>query len=184
MCRHLLEKTIVLANIILARCRAMWFRIAGARIGNKCSLGSRVHLQRPWTISIGCRTTLESDVWLKIEDDSASVEIGQFTFLGRGCEIDCTKSVVIGDRCLIAPNVFITDHNHNIGRHSFIADQGCTAKAVLIGNDVWIGAHAVILPGVTLESGSVIAAGAVVTKNVPGHEVWAGIPARRISERR
>jgi acetyltransferase-like isoleucine patch superfamily enzyme len=132
---------------------------------------------------MGQRTTLEDNVWIKVEDDNARIVIGEFVFLGRGCEIDSTLSVTIGNKTLIAPNVFITDHNHNINRHQMIVDQGCTAKAVVIQDDVWIGAQAVILAGVIIHRGAVIAAGAVVNRNVPEYEVWGGVPARRISVR-
>lgn len=90
---------------------------------------------------------------------------------------------MIGDRTLIAPNVCITDHNHNIRRDRLIADQGCSGAAVRIADNVWIGTQAVILPGVVIGKGVVIAAGAVVTKDVPEYETWGGVPARRIGER-
>jgi len=56
-------------------------------------------------------------------------------------------------------------------------------KEIKIGNDVWIGAHAVILPGVTINDGSVIAAGAVVTRDVPPYSVVGGVPAKAIKQR-
>ena len=178
-----LENVTNLSRLMLSRIRAIRYRFAGARIEAKCTFGSRVRLQRPWAVFIGQRTTLEDHVWIKVEDNDAQVKIGEFVFLGRGCEIDSTLSVTIGNKTLIAPNVFITDHNHNINRHQLIVDQGCTAKAVVIQDDVWIGTQAVILAGVNIHQGAVIAAGAVVNQNVPAYEVWGGVPARRISVR-
>lgn len=64
-----------------------------------------------------------------------------------------------------------------------IVAQGLEIKSVVIGNDVWIGAHAVILAGVAIGDGSVIAAGAVVTKDVAPYSVVAGVPARVIKKR-
>ena len=183
MLQRLFARAAILTHLTFSRFRAIRYRIFGARIGRKCSFGCRVHLQRPWTVSIGCRTTFEADVWLKVEEDSARVKIGQFAFLGRGCELDCTRSIVIGDRSLIGPNVFITDHHHNIRRDSLISEQGCSSRPVVIGNDVWIGTKAVILPGVTVHDGAVVGAGAVVTRDVPPYEIWGGVPARKIKER-
>lgn len=167
----------------MSRARVWLHRVKGVNAAAKCNFGHRVRIDRSWTVSMGKRTTLEDNVWLKVEDDDARIVIGEFVFLGRGCEIDSTLSVTIGNKTLIAPNVFITDHNHNINRHQLIVDQGCRAKAVEIHDDVWIGAHAVILAGVKIHQGAVIAAGAVVNRNVPAYEVWGGVPARKISVR-
>lgn len=180
---RVLENAKNLTRLVFSRVRAIMCRFAGAHIEAKCTFGSRVRLQRPWAVFIGQRTTLEDHVWIKVEDNDAQIKIGEFVFLGRGCEIDSTLSVTIGNKTLIAPNVFITDHNHNINRHQLIVDQGCRAKAVEIHDDVWIGAHAVILAGVKIHQGAVIAAGAVVNRNVPAYEVWGGVPARKISVR-
>lgn len=133
---------------------------------------------------MGQRTTLEESVWIKAEDDQAQIRIGSFAFLGRGCEIDSTISVMIGDGTLIGPQVFITDHNHKTCRQQPIAEQGCSGAPVVIDNDVWIGTQVVILPGVTVHHGAVIAAGAVVTKDVPAFEIWGGVPAAKIGERK
>jgi acetyltransferase-like isoleucine patch superfamily enzyme len=87
--------------------------------------------------------------------------------------------IIIGDNCMISQFVSIVASNHSIARGSPIRDQPWDTKSnrICIGDDVWIGTHAVILPGVTLGTGSVIGAGAVVTSEIPGYAVAAGIPA-------
>ena len=89
--------------------------------------------------------------------------------------------VRIGDYCMIGPNTLITTVNHPLtpkGRRERLA-QG---KPVTIGNDVWIGGNCTILPGVTIGNNVIVAAGAVVTKDVPDNCVVAGVPARKIKE--
>ena len=89
------------------------------------------------------------------------------------------REVTIGDNVMIAPNTLITTVNHPLnpmGRRKHLG----IAKPVKIGNDVWIGANVVILPGVTIGNNVVIAAGAVVTKDIPDNVLVGGIPAKII----
>ena len=94
--------------------------------------------------------------------------------------LDIAK-VTIGDHVMIGPNVDIYTVNHPLdkeGRRHYHA----TALPVTIGNDVWIGGKATILPGVTIGDNVVVAAGAVETKDVPANTIVAGVPARVIKE--
>ncbi len=94
--------------------------------------------------------------------------------------------VYVGDGCLISQFVSIIGSNHSLAPGSFIQDQpwDVNRKRIMICQDVWIGTHAVILPGVQLGAGSVIAAGAVVTSDVPENAIAAGVPARIIGYRK
>ena len=87
--------------------------------------------------------------------------------------------ISIGNSCLISQFVSIIGSNHGIAMGMPMRDQpwDTTRSTVTIGNDVWVGTHAVILPGVTIGSGSIIAAGAVVTHDIPEYVVAAGVPA-------
>ncbi len=84
------------------------------------------------------RATVEDDVWLKLVSSEAQLSIGEYSFIGRGVEIDVSSLVQIGHHTLIAPGVFITDHNHNVAYGQLIMNQGCTSSPVVIGDDVWI----------------------------------------------
>jgi acetyltransferase (isoleucine patch superfamily) len=89
--------------------------------------------------------------------------------------------VRIGDYCMIGPNTLITTVGHPIspkGRR----ERKAQGTPVTIGNDVWIGGNCTILPGVTIGNNVVIAAGAVVTKDMPDNSVVGGIPARVIKK--
>ena len=179
-----LETTFASLRLLAGRARASLLRMRGAGIGAKVSIGKRVEIRRPWCIRLGQRVEVEHDVFLKVVNDEARLSIGEYSFVGRGGEIDVAGSVEIGSHSLLAPSVFITDHHHNIEASARIDAQGLTTSFVRIGHDVWIGANAVILPGVTIGDGSVIGAGAVVTRDVPAYTVVAGVPARPLRERK
>jgi acetyltransferase-like isoleucine patch superfamily enzyme len=89
--------------------------------------------------------------------------------------------VKIGNHVNLAQGITVTALNHTFTNpEKRIDEQGVSTTPVAIGDDIWIGANAVILPGVTIGEHSVVAAGAVVTKDVPPHSLVAGVPARII----
>ena len=91
--------------------------------------------------------------------------------------------VTIGNHVNLAQGITVTALNHNFKDTSKrIDEQGISTKPVVIGNDVWIGANAVVLPGVTIGRHVVVAAGAVVTDNVPDNVVVGGVPAKIIKQ--
>jgi acetyltransferase-like isoleucine patch superfamily enzyme len=108
--------------------------------------------------------------------------IGQYNNL-RAC---AGGDIVIGARCLVSQfcTLVASQHAHAAGMP--IAGQGAQAgpRGVILGDDVWIGAGAVLLPGVEIGAGAIVGANAVVTRNVPPNEIWAGVPAAKIGERR
>lgn len=171
-------------RLAVARLRSWCFAGMGATVGAKCLFGSGVRIDRPWTTALGMRCVLEPHVWLNVVGDDARVEIGDYSFVGRGTEIGVRERVTIGNHVLIAPGVFITDHGHNTDLDGLIATQGCSSAPVVIEEGVWVGAKAVLLPGVQIGQGAVVGAGAVVTKNVPAETVVAGVPARPLHTRR
>jgi acetyltransferase-like isoleucine patch superfamily enzyme len=93
--------------------------------------------------------------------------------------------ICIGDGCLLSQFVSIVGSNHSIYRDQFIRDQPWdkVKMGVTIEQDVWIGTHAVILPGTHIQRGVIVAAGAVVTEDIPEYSIVAGIPARVIGAR-
>jgi acetyltransferase-like isoleucine patch superfamily enzyme len=91
--------------------------------------------------------------------------------------------VSIGNNVNLAQGITVTALNHNFGDTTRkIDEQGISTKPVEIGDDVWIGANAVILPGVTIGRHAVVAAGAVVTNDVPNNCVVGGVPAKLIKQ--
>lgn len=107
-------------------------------------------------------------------DCGKNITVGKRVFINSGCCFQDQGGIFIGDGALIGHQVVIATLNHDLDpakRGSMIP------KPVRIGNNVWIGAHATILPGVTIGENAVVAAGAVVTKDVPKNAVVAGVPA-------
>ncbi|MBN1431653.1 MAG: acyltransferase [Methanomicrobiaceae archaeon] len=97
---------------------------------------------------------------------------------------DCGGSIIIGNNVLIGPNVVVRSADHNFSSaDTLIQKQGHTGGRITIEDDVWIGANAVILKGVTIKTGAVVGAGAVVTKDVDEYVIAGGVPAKKISSR-
>ena len=110
-------------------------------------------------------------------DYGQNIKLGKRVFINSGCCFQDQGGIEIGDDCLIGQQVVIATLNHDLEP----ASRGdMSPSPVKIGNKVWIGAHATILPGVTIGDGAVIGAGAVVTKDVPENAVAAGVPAKII----
>ena len=105
-------------------------------------------------------------------------KIGDFSELGMNAYL--SRDVEIGRHVLMGPNVTILTYNHEFEDPAvLIHDQGYRArKPVRVGNDVWIGASSIILPGVSIGDGAIVAAGSVVTRPIPALAVVAGNPAR------
>lgn len=120
-----------------------------------------------------------------LEGSGASIEIGDDTRIHGSC-IHARKKISIGKRCLIAANCNIVDSNgHRVSmdapnlRYQTIDDP----KEIIIGDDVWIGMNSIILPGVVIGDGAVIAANSVVKENVPSLTIVCGNPAVAISKK-
>jgi acetyltransferase-like isoleucine patch superfamily enzyme len=124
--------------------------------------------------SLGDYSVVES--FSCVNNAMGDVLIGAHTRIGLGNTI--IGPVTIGDNVNLAQKVVITALNHNFSdSEEYISEQGVNVAAVNIGDDVWIGAGVVVLPGVVIGSHSVVAAGAVVTKDVASHTVVGGVPA-------
>ena len=113
-----------------------------------------------------------------------NIKIGYNVFINRGVYFTAQAKIMIGDNVLIGPYTVFNSGSHLYQDPSrIIRDQGHKLGPITIENDVWIGAHVIVLPGVTIGKGAVVAAGAVVAKSVEPYTVIAGIPARIISRR-
>lgn len=105
--------------------------------------------------------------------DNAILELGNGSYLNGQCKLICHTKISIGDGTIIADNVTIRDSD----MHTIVGKETEMSKPIIIGNHVWIGDGATILKGVTIGDGSIIAAKAVVTKDVPEGTLVGGIPA-------
>lgn len=128
---------------------------------------------------LGKRSVIES--YCCINNAVGDVVIGDHTRIGIHNTI--IGPVCIGSHVNLAQGITVTALNHNFEDiKKRIDEQGISTKPVIIGDDVWIGANAVILPGVTIGQHAVVAAGAVVTNDVPDNTVVGGVPAKIIKK--
>ena len=144
--------------------RRFWFgRVVGISFGEKAA----VHL--------GCYLWYYTPRKVRMD----GVSIGAHSRINRKCMLDIRGGLTIGEQVSISPEVAILTAAHNVVDPGFRVELG----PVVIEDHVWIGSRAMILGGVTLGRGSVVAAGAVVTKDVPPLTIVAGVPARPIGMR-
>ena len=110
------------------------------------------------------------------------IKIGDNTTINKNTCI--LSQCSIGKNCSIAPNVVIVGANHNFAdTTNTIKSQGVSSKGIIIEDDVWIAANATILDGVKIGKGAIIAAGAVVCKDIPAYTIAGGVPAKVIKQR-
>jgi len=186
-------------------------RMRGVRSGWRFGLGKGVHIIYPRFLSvgndvsieglaymhclskggvqIGSNTSIARNLWLhcgcKLDDYTHGFFLlGDCSFIGPNAVIGASGGISIGRDVLIGPNVVISSENHIFeDAEDLIREQEVYRSGVVIGNDCWIASRVVILDGVTIGQGTVVAAGAVVTSDIPSMSVVAGAPARVIRKR-
>jgi maltose O-acetyltransferase len=122
---------------------------------------------RAWNIGPGCYFS------------GRDITIGRGTYINRGCLFDGFAPVHIGERCAIGMRAMFVTSSHGPGTPDRRAGD-VTGSPVTVGDGCWIGAQAVVLPGVTVGAGCVIASGAVVTDDCDSNGLYAGVPARLV----
>lgn len=172
------------------RARVAWLLVSvpGLKIDSwsLLGLGARSLLRTPnggclflgRGVSIGCGAELTAS--------KGVVEIGEGTYIGPWTTVVARQAVRIGSNCLIAERVTIRDQDHYVGGAvgRKISESGFRVAEIEIGDDVWVGAGAVILKGVRIGRGAVIGANAVVNRDVGSGEIVGGVPARPIRSRK
>lgn len=113
------------------------------------------------------------------------ISIGNDVFINHLCSIWAAPSgkITIGNDVLFGPGTCVIASNHGIAPGKLIREQDGVDAPIVIGNDVWIGAHVTVTAGVTIGDGCVVGAGAVVTKDLPPYSICVGIPAKPIKSR-
>jgi putative colanic acid biosynthesis acetyltransferase WcaF len=139
-----------------SRVRCWLLRTFGARIGSGvvCRPGMRV--KYPWRLVVG-----------------------DHSWIGEDCWIDNVADVTIGRDCCLSQGSYVCTGNHDWSDEAF----ALTAQEVRVEDGCWVGARATLLPGVTLHTGAIAAAGSVISRSIPAQEIHAGNPARFVRQR-
>lgn len=144
------------------------------------------NISHPERINIGSGVTILSNVRMQIYPEltglDSRISIGDGSYIVYNNSFLAGGNITIGKQVLMASNILITSENHGMDPmlETPYMDQKLICKDVNIGDGVWIGQGAMILPGVTIGEKSIIAAGAVVTKSIPAYCIAGGVPAKVI----
>ncbi|WP_417886307.1 acyltransferase [Zunongwangia sp.] len=173
--RYLLEKLIILP-----------YSLAGLKVGNNTRLG-KPSFTWPHQVSIGNNCLLEKNIFFRYDgvwSKGPSIIIKDNVYIGSNAEFNISDRIVIGENSLIASGCKFVDHDHGYKSLAIpIRIQPPEVKNIVIKNNVWLGFNVIILKGVTIGEGAIVAAGSVVTKSIPDREIWGGIPAKNIRNR-
>lgn len=156
------------------------------RAGPRLRIGRGVQFVGARRIVLGRDVTLFGNAYLNASGPSGHIEIGDGTHVDQFCVLYGQGGLKIGKRCAIAAGVtvYTQSNQYKLDPLANVLDQPVVYRAVDIGDDVWIGARAVILPGVQIGDHAIIAAGSVVRCDVPAWAIVGGVPARHLGDRR
>lgn len=150
-------------------CEIVGLSKRGVRFGDRCTVG-RFATIRPTNVLLD-----EAGEGLIVGNNS---NIGAYSYIG------CSGYIEIGNNVMMGPRVNLMAENHNFkGVDVPMKNQGVTRSFIKIEDDVWLGVNSTVVAGVTIGKGSIIAAGAVVTKDVPPYAIVGGVPAEVIRMR-
>lgn len=151
------------------------------RTGPRCQLAWNASVKRGGPVVLGADCYIRDGAILA--PAKGSITLGDHTTVGPYSYIDGDGHIEIGSHVRMGPHVCIFSADHEFSDPSLpIWKQGMRRAKVVIGDDVWIGAGVIILAGVTIGSRCILAAGAVVTKDIPGGSVVGGVPAKVIKQ--
>jgi acetyltransferase-like isoleucine patch superfamily enzyme len=169
--------------------RWQWWRLhsAGAHIHYDLNAVTSFFTGHAPNFSLGARAGIAPGARVvvgRLGGQPGQLSIGDDVFINHFAIIDCHCQITIGSRVMLGPSAYLCDFDHNTDVSAGSPAAGPIQGApVIIGDDVWIGAHAVVLKGVTIGNGAIIAAGAVVTSDVAPLAIAGGVPARVLKMR-
>ena len=140
-------------------------------------------LRHPERTFLGDKVMLKEGVKICPTHPDATIIIGDWTTIGYNVCIFSKSKISIGKNCLIAPFCYFVDSDHGTELGSLIREQSMATAPITVGDDVWLGTGVIVMKGVTIGSGAIVAAGSNVTKDIPPNTVFAGSPAKFIRNR-
>lgn len=209
---HLLDRIESAINRRLELFRGRLLRWRGCRVGANFGVGTGTRFLHPMCfragndvtigdfsylnclsnrgVEIGSHTSIDRNLWLSCGGDTGSgegfFEIGDYSYIGCNAVIGAGGGgIKIGKNVLVGQSVNMHSERHNFEDvDSPIRSQGISYNGIVIEDNVWIGSKATILDGVIIGTGSIIGAGAVVTKSIPAYSIAVGIPAKVVESRK
>jgi len=163
-----------------SRFRNVYYRALGVRVDGYVWMRA-VSIPRNWSdITLETNVALDHGVVLQCSGPPRrdKLVIGSGTYVNRYTMFDAHHELIIGRNCMIGPHCYFTDADHGAAPGLAVKFQPMHHAAVVVGDEAWIGAAAVVLPGVTVGRGAVVGAGSVVSRDVPSNAIVAGVPAR------
>ena len=132
-------------------------KLFGAKIGRGVVIKPKVNIKYPWNL-----------------------EIGNFSWIGEEVWIDNLDNIKIGNNCCVSQGAMLLCGNHNYKKTTF----DLVTKPITLQDGSWVGAKAIVCPGITLEENSILTVGSVANTNLNSNEIFQGNPAKKIKERR
>jgi acetyltransferase-like isoleucine patch superfamily enzyme len=189
--------------------RKIFYPLLFHKVGKGVVFGRNVTLRQPHKISIGDHTVIDDNVVLDAKgEENEGIRIGKNVYIGRNTIISCKEgSIYLGDYCNLSANCsLLSETEIRIGKYCFLAGRcylvaggnhtyddistpimfqpSISKGGIMIKDDIWLGAGAIILDGVSLEKGCIVGAASVVTKSFKEYSVILGYPAWKIKDRR
>ena len=167
--------------------RGLYYKFKFKKCGNRLKVGKNCRINNAKNICVGNNVVIDNNVELLVGGVNERVQgvlsLGDYVHLSKFNCIGCCGKIVLENHVRLAPYVHITDRNHSFDNIQMpIWQQPIIIKDVYIGSETWIGFGAQIMPGVHIGRHCVVAAGSVVTKNIPDYSVVAGVPAKIVKQ--
>lgn len=186
-------KRFIKNQLLLWRDRIVLERIATSAPGVRIHPRALIRVAPTCRLTLGRKVSIEAFTVILLEVDPNDpkgtagivLEIGEGTYIGESNNIRAAGHASIGQNCLISQGVSLIGSNHSVDLNRPMIQQPSRKDRLgfIIEDDVWIGTNSTILPGVRIGKGSIVAAGSVVTKDIPSNVIVAGVPARIVRRR-
>lgn len=165
---------------LASRGRNIYYRLLGVEMTGYVWM-RRIEIGRNWSdIYLEKGVSLDNGVVFVTggRPRKGKVTIRGGTYVNRYTVFDGHESIEVGRRCMIGPHCYITDGDHSKEPGIPVQAQPMRTAPVVLEDEVWVGSHAIILPGVRIGRGAVIGAGSVVSRDIPSNAIAYGVPAR------